>query len=384
MNILTSNKNCRKLNDWCSKMTNFSYCHRCAKFDNRQMDKIPFGLKDGKIVDITEIDSGRNCNCVCPNCKRPLIAAKGEKNTHHFKHDKNDDDKRCVESILHLAAKDIFKKYSNTVFPEVYLFGKNEYKRHIKFIGKQEIKYAKVEIEEQEQNFVPDVKLITNNDEIYFIEIAVTHKIDYHKYLKLKQRDVSTIEINLSKLYKSLKKNKQVLTLKLLEDFVVNETKNKRWIYHKERNDFYNYMKAHHGQLKETNEIIYKSYAPDELTEALYNAFDILYSEWFYVINCPLKKGQFESGKYKGKTYANVQKHCRTCSYNAGIDFEIKTNSKKRSFYNAPTRVNCIYQNYYKFKDSIAEITKNIKTIHGNKKVKIKQRENTIQKGLFD
>jgi len=32
MNVLTINKRCRKLKDWCFKMPNFSYCHRYSQF----------------------------------------------------------------------------------------------------------------------------------------------------------------------------------------------------------------------------------------------------------------------------------------------------------------------------------------------------------------
>ncbi len=49
----------------------------------------PFGLRNGKIVMIEDIsieERGLQCNCVCPNCKEPLIARLGEINRHHFAH----------------------------------------------------------------------------------------------------------------------------------------------------------------------------------------------------------------------------------------------------------------------------------------------------------
>lgn len=52
---------------------------------------IPFGFKDGKYLDISEVERGRACACVCPSCKQNLVAKKGlnpDKMIHHFAHDK--------------------------------------------------------------------------------------------------------------------------------------------------------------------------------------------------------------------------------------------------------------------------------------------------------
>ncbi|HHC7385877.1 TPA: hypothetical protein ACN30P_004856 [Vibrio parahaemolyticus] len=51
---------------------------------------IPFGLKDGKYYDVSEVERGRACGCICPSCKQVLVAKKGdpEKMAHHFAHDK--------------------------------------------------------------------------------------------------------------------------------------------------------------------------------------------------------------------------------------------------------------------------------------------------------
>ena len=37
MSILTTNKRCRKLKDWCFKMPNFSYCHRCVRISGQNI-----------------------------------------------------------------------------------------------------------------------------------------------------------------------------------------------------------------------------------------------------------------------------------------------------------------------------------------------------------
>ncbi|MEC8880010.1 MAG: competence protein CoiA family protein [Pseudomonadota bacterium] len=49
---------------------------------------IPFGLRvnDDYLVDVSHVERGRRCRCICPSCKTPLIARQGDKKTWHFAH----------------------------------------------------------------------------------------------------------------------------------------------------------------------------------------------------------------------------------------------------------------------------------------------------------
>ncbi|KWU01421.1 hypothetical protein APQ14_06860 [Vibrio toranzoniae] len=51
--------------------------------------RIPFGMKDDKLFDVSEVERGRACECICPSCKQLLRANKGdlEKKIHYFSHD---------------------------------------------------------------------------------------------------------------------------------------------------------------------------------------------------------------------------------------------------------------------------------------------------------
>lgn len=54
--------------------------------------KNPFGIRDGKTIlvhDLGENEHGLKCNCICPNCGCRYVARFGEKNKHHFAHEKN-------------------------------------------------------------------------------------------------------------------------------------------------------------------------------------------------------------------------------------------------------------------------------------------------------
>ena len=44
---------------------------------NRDQVKLAFGLKQGRIAHISEVSRGKSCDCICPECKRALVAHKG-------------------------------------------------------------------------------------------------------------------------------------------------------------------------------------------------------------------------------------------------------------------------------------------------------------------
>jgi hypothetical protein len=50
--------------------------------------RIPFAINanTGEYVTVDEMPSGEQCGCICPSCKAPLSAKKGEVNQHHFAH----------------------------------------------------------------------------------------------------------------------------------------------------------------------------------------------------------------------------------------------------------------------------------------------------------
>ncbi|WHY77279.1 competence protein CoiA family protein [Neobacillus sp. WH10] len=75
--------------------------------------KLPYGLKDGKLVHISDVEKGLKCECVCPACNHPLIARKGEKTAHHFAHYNGSECAKSVETALH------------SISPSKYLFKAN-------------------------------------------------------------------------------------------------------------------------------------------------------------------------------------------------------------------------------------------------------------------
>jgi hypothetical protein len=73
--------------------------------------KLPFGELDGRMMRVDEVARGKLCGCSCPECHRPLIAAKGDVVKHHFKHARDD-------NICHITPETVIHKYAKQVILE--------------------------------------------------------------------------------------------------------------------------------------------------------------------------------------------------------------------------------------------------------------------------
>ena len=88
-----------------------------------------YALLDGKLVHISEVEKGKNCNCICPSCRKPLIAKKGKKKAHHFCHPQNETCEYAYETALHMLAKEILCNCRRFVLPSVKVDFKNSHKK---------------------------------------------------------------------------------------------------------------------------------------------------------------------------------------------------------------------------------------------------------------
>lgn len=72
--------------------------------------KNPYGIKDGNLVTVDDVDQGLACGCACPACDAPLEAHKGNIKSHYFKHYNGEDCGYGLESAAHLFAKNCIAK----------------------------------------------------------------------------------------------------------------------------------------------------------------------------------------------------------------------------------------------------------------------------------
>lgn len=238
-----------------------------------------YALKDGEIVGIQEAQSGLKCGCYCPACGGALVAKKGEKMMHHFSHYVGHNCEYGYESSLHLAAKDILSKAKRMVLPSVYIDFPDSYKKSEKVCDSVEIEIEKVELEKRYNDVIPDIVVYVGGKQL-FVEIYVTHAIDDIKLQKIKDANISTIEIDLSKMSEDI-------TMEALSEILLSNSEEKKWKYNalanKRLNDFY--------EVSDKREIINRGMA-------------------LHVDYCPIK-----SRVWKGKPYANLTDDCLCCEY---------------------------------------------------------------------
>ncbi|WP_367607875.1 competence protein CoiA family protein [Legionella sp. W05-934-2] len=169
--------------------------------------KLPFGLNENNtIAHISSVDSGKNCNCVCPSCGSSLIAAKGTKNQHHFKHASTNECVGGLESAIHLAAKQIIMERRQIKLPEFTIIesaldSKSIMHTESKTIVKngRVISFDSVQEEQAFNGMKADIQGIKKNEKL-IIEIFYRHKVDDQKIDKIKEANISAIEIDLSDL----------------------------------------------------------------------------------------------------------------------------------------------------------------------------------------
>ncbi len=194
-------------------------------------NKIPFGLKDGIMVGISEVQSGLSCGCICPSCNKKLQAKKGKKVAHYFSHDPSKESVPCesaLESSIHLMAKQILSEEMTAKFPrlEVKETQKDENGQSHEETGivtdELSIYFNQVELENQLNDIRPDF-IGYQNSTPYLIEIAVKHFSDAEKIEKIRAKNIHAIEVDISKIDYTITKEE----LKVL---IIDKVDNKKWL----------------------------------------------------------------------------------------------------------------------------------------------------------
>lgn len=84
--------------------------------------KIPYGLKDGRLVHVSEVESGKACGCLSPLDERTaLVARKGEKKREHFAAKAMCDPVVARETIFHRLAKQVLSDERSLLLPSIKL-----------------------------------------------------------------------------------------------------------------------------------------------------------------------------------------------------------------------------------------------------------------------
>lgn len=135
------------------------------------MNLIPFALSLDKniLVDVADVQSGKECGCICPSCNIPLIAKKGNVNEWHFAHDSQYNDKDQVLTCdfswtiaVKMMIKQLFLEGSVLYLPEYYIdfqgVGYQKYKRKIKVTAPSTVHYGDSELKSYDCDITVEVK----------------------------------------------------------------------------------------------------------------------------------------------------------------------------------------------------------------------------------
>jgi hypothetical protein len=169
--------------------------------------KLPFGLNiDNVIVHIENVESGGECNCMCLDCKSPLIAVKGSIRQHHFRHKDVNECKGGLESAIHQAAKQIIIEKKQIKLPELVSIateadsrGKKHSERKLVVQDGTIVKFDSVEEEKTLHEMKADILAMIAGKQL-IVEIFYRHKVDDGKIAKIKKANISAVEVDLSNL----------------------------------------------------------------------------------------------------------------------------------------------------------------------------------------
>ena len=280
------------------------------------LKQLPYGLRKNILVSIEEVESGLKCECLCPACGDKLVAKKGKEKAHHFAH-YNSDCKWALETALHLAGKEILERKKTIKIPSLEYFD-NQYDFKLVNLTKPAVIHLdSVRLEVSVGNYKPDIIAKVGDVELQ-IEIAVTHFVDSEKKIKVRERGVSMLEIDLNDLQDGYNQSE-------LENLILHSVEDKYWIFNVKEEKLikrYNNEKASIQRTRlvqiEKGKVEYERMQEKKLVlekEAKDKGYEILQCEGFEGITCskliyekgaklkdsqfsiPIKDGAYWNGK---------------------------------------------------------------------------------------
>lgn len=141
------------------------------------------------------------------------------------------------------------------------------------------VSFDEVIVEKNIEEIRPDILIMFKGAPL-IIEIKVTHGVEENKLNKIKELNISALEIDLSQIDRDIDFDKLV-------DIIVNGTKQKKWLIHRKQESVYSNLL----QYSEYRHSIQRGFAN-------------------HIDNCPIK-----ARVWKGKAYANMIDDCWYCKY---------------------------------------------------------------------
>lgn len=163
---------------------------------------IPLGERDGQMYRAYEVENGLACGCVCPACRKPLVAAnQGEKRFPYFRHVEQDDCWQGRSEGIRRAAVQLIAQRQEILLPgykdTVILTGRSGQVRSAEVAFS-----AKLIRVDQVERFVDlgDLRahaLLTYQERQLVVRIQCSARQEHERRRRLQAMDMSSIEIDL-------------------------------------------------------------------------------------------------------------------------------------------------------------------------------------------
>jgi hypothetical protein len=191
---------------------------------------VPYALRAGIVVHVSEVARGLPCDCVCAHCRGPLVARKGVQRRHHFAHYHDTGCSGAAESLLHLLAKELLSTAKTIALP-AYIFrgtSKSRFRDPVsierEILPARRVRIVGVAVEQSLGDIIPDL-LVCSEEEDLILEIAVFHRVDKAKLRHIRRKNVPALELRLKAA--DLWLSREALSQRLIED-----TSIKSWLFH--------------------------------------------------------------------------------------------------------------------------------------------------------
>lgn len=196
--------------------------------------RVPFGLREDRLYEPLQVDSGLKCGCICPGCGARLIARQypSGRAAANFAHYVGADCATGFETAVHLAAKQLiadrmklFLPVAVARAPGIGISGK-DFSREVLLSPAGMRILSAVRVEECIGAIRPDLLVAIGTQEV-LVEIAVTHFVDDVKLARIQALGLPAVEIDLSEL--------REMNFEALESALFTVSQNAQWVWHPER-----------------------------------------------------------------------------------------------------------------------------------------------------
>lgn len=214
------------------------------------MSLLPFGLKDGKLLDVSAVERGLACGCQCPACGGALVARQGDVNIHHFAHYGIPPCKEALKVAIRLAVKQVLEERREMLLPPAPV---------ARLQTKHRIQIDQLECDAQ-LGLAPDAAtigvdfLLTVKERKLAILLRLGRGLSKQKQEQLRQRQQPTLLIDFSGLIMAYREHAEQIHLAEIAAIVVDEIRDKKWVWHtREANRLPVNWHPHHRHQHTTN-----------------------------------------------------------------------------------------------------------------------------------